>query len=486
MRFQPSGWLLAAAVALLPTLPMLATRPVPTAADRFDHARHARLFLQCTSCHAGAADTTASLFPTPSGCVTCHDGTVERKVDWRPPAGPRANNLRFTHATHARRFARQAGRDSTLACMNCHAPEGAGWMQQIQPAVLPNCFSCHGIHTAHLAAPDTACATCHLPLAQAGALTRQDVAGFPKPPSHREAGFTLGGHGRLAGPVSAGRRQFEVAPSCATCHARDFCLQCHVNAPEVKQIQALATDPRSLALKGKLEPPASHHAAGFVSSHGGMARKNTQACATCHTRESCLTCHRGQLSVSQALFPAGPGRAPGAQVAQQKPPSHTEDFADTHGPVAAAQPLTCSSCHVRAECLECHRPTSATDPSAYHPPAFLSRHPAAAYARESDCSTCHNQAAFCTACHVRAGLYAQGPLGQGFHDAQPGFLFGHGQAARQNLESCTSCHVERDCLTCHSAQGGRRFNPHGADFDAKRLKEKNPEMCTACHGQNIP
>jgi hypothetical protein len=49
-----------------------------------------------------------------------------------------------------------------------------------------------------------------------------------------------------------------------------------------------------------------------------------------------------------------------------------------------------------------------------------------------------------------------------------------------------SCHVERDCLTCHSAQGGRRFNPHGPGFDAARLKQKNPEMCTVCHGAAIP
>jgi hypothetical protein len=63
---------------------------------------------------------------------------------------------------------------------------------------------------------------------------------------------------------------------------------------------------------------------------------------------------------------------------------------------------------------------------------------------------------------------------------------GHGQAARQNLESCVACHAERDCLTCHSALGGRRFNPHGPDFDAARLREKNPQMCSACHGITIP
>jgi hypothetical protein len=55
--------------------------------------------------------------------------------------------------------------------------------------------------------------------------------------------------------------------------------------------------------------------------------------------------------------------------------------------------------------------------------------------------------------------------GSGFHDAKQAFSLNHGQAARQNLESCVSCHAERDCLTCHSSLGGRRFNPHGPGFD---------------------
>ena len=61
-----------------------------------------------------------------------------------------------------------------------------------------------------------------------------------------------------------------------------------------------------------------------------------------------------------------------------------------------------------------------------------------------------------------------------------------GGAARQNLESCVACHAERDCLTCHSAQGGRRFNPHGPGFDPVTLQRKNSQACTACHGARIP
>jgi hypothetical protein len=94
---------------------------------------------------------------------------------------------------------------------------------------------------------------------------------------------------------------------------------------------------------------------------------------------------------------------------------------------------------------------------------------------------------FCTSCHVQSGFASKGGILQGsFHDAQSGFRYSHGKAARQSLESCVTCHSESDCLACHSAQGGRGFNPHGPDFDSERLKKKNPQTCAACHGKNIP
>jgi hypothetical protein len=77
-------------------------------------------------------------------------------------------------------------------------------------------------------------------------------------------------------------------------------------------------------------------------------------------------------------------------------------------------------------------------------------------------------------------------LQPGYHDANAAFILNHGVAARQNIESCISCHSERDCLTCHSAQSGRHFNPHGPGFDPERLRRRNPQTCAACHGRSIP
>ena len=60
------------------------------------------------------------------------------------------------------------------------------------------------------------------------------------------------------------------------------------------------------------------------------------------------------------------------------------------------------------------------------------------------------------------------------------------ETARQTLESCVTCHTERDCLLCHSATAGRHFNPHGPGFNAERLARRNPQTCSACHGRTIP
>ncbi len=451
-------------------------------ADRFDHEEHGRLFPSCTSCHAGIL-TRATPWPAASACVACHDGTVQKRISWTPPTTLPRTNLDFDHREHAVQFSRRRSVtvDSAGRCATCHIASGKAWMQ-VSLAVNRSCLSCHGITTPHLAAPDTACATCHVTLVEATRLTRADIGGFQEPPSHREPDFGAQGHGRLAAPSRPSER---VASSCATCHARDFCLQCHVNAPATPAIQALARDPRSLAIAATLRPPEGHRAAGFLESHGRRIG-NGAACATCHTQESCTTCHAGVApkSVGQ-LAKAGPGRAVGAVTSRRRPATHGADFTDMHAPFARAASRSCTTCHARTECLSCHLPAPGAS-GGYHPANFLTRHPAAAIARASNCADCHNTAGFCASCHAQAGLRANGPLRANYHDANPNFLFGHGTAARQGLETCVSCHAERDCLTCHSAEGGRRFNPHGPGFDAGRLRRKNPEMCTVCHGAAIP
>jgi hypothetical protein len=118
----------------------------------------------------------------------------------------------------------------------------------------------------------------------------------------------------------------------------------------------------------------------------------------------------------------------------------------------------------------------------FHPPNFVLRHAAAGYGRRLECATCHNTQLFCRDCHRNsAGLGSTGRLGPRYHDAEPIWLLRHGQAARQTLETCTSCHTQRDCMQCHSTLGAFRVSPHGPGFDARGAQRANPQICRACH-----
>lgn len=447
----------------------------------FPHAAHAKVFVSCATCHAGIQRPGAPVFPAAATCALCHDGAPLLRATWQPRSGPRISNLKFDHARHDLRY-RPPGDSAT--CGACHASSGATWMQVRAPDA-PQCVACHSAgRGSHLAMPDTACATCHLTLARAVTLPTARVAKFPAPPSHSAADFIAAtGHGAQAKRTVGGAR---VAQSCATCHARDYCVACHVNAPEIPSIQALEPDKRSLVMPHVLKAPASHGARDFETRHGTGASAAT--CRSCHTQESCRTCHRVEApTVVLALYRGGPGRAVGAHTTARKPVSHGAGWKAQHGPVAAASMRSCASCHARVECLTCHVPDPARRGS-YHPATYLTRHPVDAYNRSSSCNDCHNTGAFCQSCHKQAGTTARRTLlgAGGYHDGNRQFFLGHGQAARQALETCVSCHVERDCLTCHSVVKGRSFNPHGPGFNPEQMLKKNPQLCTACHGASVP
>ena len=485
-----SGMAAALALVVLVAGVVLALPPLRSVqAAPFPHDRHARVFPTCTTCHAGVVESGAALFPDAVACASCHDGVVKPRVTWTPAARSRVTNLRFTHGGHAAAAVGKNPSDSLLnrSCSSCHVPTGAARMS-VQRAVVAQCLDCHGITGSHLDVDRNACATCHLRLTDAPTLTREAIARFPRPASHSAPDFLAGGHGRRARPGGRPTTSASIAANCATCHSRNLCLTCHVNAPESMEIRALGLDSRPPVYTATQSVPVNHAAPDFLRTHGRNARATTSTCTVCHTQESCMTCHVGVPPRAIGVLPhAGEGRAAGAQLTRRPPASHTAEFREGHGPEANARPATCESCHERSTCLSCHRPDGGRQ-QGYHPQNFLTRHPSSAYARSSNCSDCHNPAQFCQRCHQQSGLAANARLGSvGYHDAFRGFSLGHGQAARQSLESCASCHAERDCTTCHSAvNGGYRFNPHGPGFNAARAQAKNPSMCIACHGRAIP
>ncbi|HWO88397.1 MAG TPA: hypothetical protein VNL98_04525 [Gemmatimonadales bacterium] len=437
------------------------------AQDSFPHLAHRRLFTNCVSCHEGIlTGDTATSRPAPSLCAECHDGQLSRRVNWQP-APARLSNLRLDHRRHAARV--QARGDSALGCNRCHAVNDGLPLMQVGRASAERCITCHA-HRAetHLASAD--CASCHRSLRDAFWLTQFDISRFPRPGSH-DSGYVFR-HGAEAG-----------SQSCAVCHARESCSSCHVNARSLEPIMRLAADPRVAALmrerRVRYPEPASHRGGDFIRRHGLVATTSAASCANCHARQSCLNCHREEDRVRVvAQLPARRrGDAPGVDLSGRQPPDHVPGFSVRHAVAAAGGDAACSRCHTSSRCASCHE--AASRPG-FHPANFAVRHREAAFTADGECASCHQTQLFCRDCHARTGSGTNGPgLGR-YHDGRPGWLFGHGGAARRSIETCAACHQQEDCLQCHSASRGWRVNPHGREPDPD-LGRRNGAMCRTCH-----
>jgi hypothetical protein len=339
------------------------------------------------------------------------------------------------------------------------------------------CLTCHAHRaTAHLT--DAACASCHVNLPRAAGLTAEAIAALPRPPSH-DSDYVL------AHKQDAERRAQNGGGSCQVCHTRESCAACHVNASRVPAIVALERDPRGAQLATARpvvypEPP-SHGTADFTRAHGGLMAANPASCASCHSRESCLTCHRTEERVG--LVAGMPrrvrGGAPGVDLTGLRPPGHLPNFATQHQAAAASGEATCASCHTPRYCSTCHMGAAAP---AFHGENFVQRHASSAYAPEQECATCHQTTSFCMSCHNQAGLStAQAIPPQGAFHTTANWIFGHSAAARRSLETCASCHQQRFCLSCHSSGQGWGVKPHGPEFDPDRARRQNPAVCAMCH-----
>ena len=463
------------------------------AGPSFPHDRHERLFPLCESCHAGiASGDQASSMPNEESCRACHNGTDARVVSWRRPERVQGL-LRFSHASHAREA------DSTgRACATCHGVAGQPRMT-VQRAAPPSCLGCHTHRATDHLADDNRCATCHVPLTAATGLTSERIAAMPRPVSHERVDFAAA-H-RAASPVASA--------SCAVCHARESCARCHVNANSEPTIAALSRDPRVARLVAGRPPaypvPADHRSDAFDREHGELARVNLNRCAACHARPSCTACHIGSgASALLARMPAverdgapgvilrlqptrprlstislplvredtGAGRPRAVRV-------HDAPFRSEHRVAASTGSLSCAGCHEQRFCSDCH---AGGGSRRFHVANFVQGHASDSYSRENQCSSCHNPELFCRSCHRESGLASKGRLDAAFHTAQPQWLLQHGRAARQGLQSCATCHAQRDCLTCHSTLGWG-VNPHGAGFRAGRLADRNATQCLMCHLQ---
>ncbi len=406
---------------------------------------------------APSATPTSGLAPLPN------DQPVPAKM--LPPGAPSPDNgpstvifppqhptLRFNHRFHV-----TDPSGPKVKCDTCH--KGVMTSESAQDELVPKgdvCDNCHMSDHSNLAKVTPGddesgkCAFCHVGYKDADG---SRVAAFQIPRAnlvfnhekHLARNIQCAQcHGDVAQLELATRDQMPRMRGCFNCHqmtdaaargaARSDCLTCHVST-DGTQAGSIggAHRMRTMFASGTLMPPRwlhdAQHGPDFIFRHKWVAGNDSQFCANCHKEDFCTDCHDGRV----------------------RPPT-------------------------------------------VHPGDYISMHPIEARQQTTRCTSCHNEQSFCLSCHQRVGVSMSGPpdarMSGRFHPPKeiwsdpprkPGH---HSFEAERNLNACVSCHVERDCVVCHGAQGvGGGFNPHRASFVAGCASQfrRNPRPCFVCH-----
>lgn len=285
--------------------------------------------------------------------------------------------------------------------------------------------------------------------------------------------------------------------ACRACHAIDRksqqgCETCHVGFVAGEPPARIYVPPPNLKFDHQAhvargqDCTGCHGALTDVELAGRAALPSMDSCLQCHddatASSACATCHLSDLGRLRTSLPGG----------DLVPASHDLAFATGHGDEASRDDGACASCHQESDCSECH--AGVRKPDDFHPGDYASTHAIDGRRNVPDCSTCHRQQTFCVGCHQRSGVagddtgdFDEDLTGRRFHpDDWTGDANRHGAEARANLDSCTSCHREDECLECHTAEpGSPAVSPHGPSWRGsarcEALAARNPRMCTRCH-----
>jgi hypothetical protein len=355
---------------------------------------------------------------------------------------------------------------------------------------LPLIFS----HAKHLAR-GAQCATCH----PAGTTSRSAVDNLLPTETQCRVCHAIDRTRPESPPVAIGSdlgrgnpiKQATPTGACAACHPGwvpgAIVEQVYLTPPPLKFDHAAHAQ----------SPCESCHPVRTVDLATTRQLPTMASCLRCHadgTQERhCTDCHLAQAGgLLQTQFEFG-----------TLVPDH-DGLGDAHGPrfktehkmEAQQAGATCNACHDKSECVECH--TGSVKPMDFHPGDYVMTHAVDARRGTPDCSACHRLESFCVACHERSGLgtraaskfSAQDPARMfhppGWASAAQGGPNRHAGEARRNLQQCTSCHREEDCLRCHSAQpGALHASPHPTSWrgsaQCRALDRGNRRMCLRCH-----
>jgi len=293
---------------------------------------------------------------------------------------------RFPHAPHLVDLECGArGQPSCLSCNSCHAVSKAERQQKLPAAAL-----CEGCHQRDLNR----------------VLPVLEVA--PERP-YGEIAFNHDQHLRMEriGGQCVPCHQGVVRTDSASMPPMSQCFSCHEHQAEWQKAQCAPCHQRK-DLEKTLPQTFLRHDLGFVRHHAEPAANQRELCQSCHTQADCQSCH----DVTQGLTIEQ--RRPEAIEANFV---HRADFVTRHAIEAQAQSSRCMSCHTVETCDSCHveRGVSGNhiDGRNPHPPGWVGTHVGArsfhgVEARRDIllCASCHEQgpATNCIRCHQVGGF----------------------------------------------------------------------------------
>ncbi|HTP49333.1 MAG TPA: cytochrome c3 family protein [Anaeromyxobacteraceae bacterium] len=292
----------------------------------------------------------------------------------KKPEATQPQPYKFPHATHI-----EAG----VACLECHSPIPKSTKLQLDvidvklPAKSEVCGNCHDPmptytpvqrfqpavhfdHAAHLPRVNNDCGKCHVKFTD---------------------------NGDIAKPVPAMK-------ACTSCHqhSQDFavgrCQPCHLDLKHYP-----------------LKPIAEYtHAANFLEEHGKWARESVSTCATCHDQTMCSQCH---TATTRPL-------PPDVQFPEKVSAEfiHRGDWISRHALAQQEDPASCLRCHGTGYCQSCHQFQGVTPPGTDpHPAGWAQTHGPIARGNIISCAACHNQGAgaICVQCHGQGGINPHPP-----------------------------------------------------------------------------
>lgn len=314
-----------------------------------------------------------------------------------PDSGGEVHPLAFNHELHIA---------SDLECKDCHAGAAQAEVTKMGMPTLATCLDCHEED------PDEEEAEVVAFLG--GIRARPADARWVLYSPAEEIVFTHGVHasvvcaechGDVAGAIATGSWVKPTMETCIACHekrapAHTNCATCHT--------------------KIRKDRAPDDHRGNWERIHGQEARFGdldallSESCSRCHTRDTCMSCHR-----------------------QVQPRDHTNHFRiRAHGLMASTDRQTCAACHQQNMCVRCHQSTT----PASHRGSFGS-------ARNQHCVSCHAPlgADSCAVCHKGTPSHRLAPPKTPVHPP--------GANCRQCHDSpATLVHTDNgmDCNACHS------------------------------------